>query len=156
MNDRRGSQYYIKSDGGRLRGRNDSTKGKRKGKIPSGTEYTHGSAISKRKVPEIIRISDPELKLSMSNSNRNQSHSQGSDRHLHKPLQKVLHGVQRKRLGNTATNSPKSNELLEHPEKVAQIKKMKDLHKKKEGKKGRSPSSFYQQATSQTSSPRIE
>ncbi|MBW0527720.1 hypothetical protein O181_067435 [Austropuccinia psidii MF-1] len=37
--------------------------GKRKGKIPSGTESTKGSAISQKKVPEIPIISDSELEL---------------------------------------------------------------------------------------------
>ncbi|MBW0591244.1 hypothetical protein O181_130959 [Austropuccinia psidii MF-1] len=41
-----------------------------KGKIPSGTESTQGSAISKRQVPDMPMISETELELSMSNSNR--------------------------------------------------------------------------------------
>ncbi|MBW0554147.1 hypothetical protein O181_093862 [Austropuccinia psidii MF-1] len=74
MTTRRGSQYSIQSDGAELRGRMDHSKGKRKGKIPSGTEFTEGSALSQRQVPEMPMISEPELELSMSNSNRHKSH----------------------------------------------------------------------------------
>ncbi|MBW0562659.1 hypothetical protein O181_102374 [Austropuccinia psidii MF-1] len=70
MTTRRGFQYSIQSDGGGLTGRNDPTKGKRKGKIACGTEFTQGSAISQRKVPENPIISEPELKLSMRKPNR--------------------------------------------------------------------------------------
>ncbi|MBW0577643.1 hypothetical protein O181_117358 [Austropuccinia psidii MF-1] len=87
MTTRRGSQYSIQSDGAGLRGRIDSSKGKRKGNIPSGTESTQGSALFQRQVPEMPMISEPELELSMSNSNRYKSHSEGSDRHLHEPVQ---------------------------------------------------------------------
>ncbi|MBW0561106.1 hypothetical protein O181_100821 [Austropuccinia psidii MF-1] len=79
----RGSKYPIQSDGGGIRSRNDPTKGKRKGKIPSGTESTQGSAISQSKVPEMPIISEPELKLNMRNSKRDESNSIGSDRLLH-------------------------------------------------------------------------
>ncbi|MBW0581951.1 hypothetical protein O181_121666, partial [Austropuccinia psidii MF-1] len=96
------------------------SEGKRKRKIPSGTESTQGSAISQRQVPEIHIISEPELELSMSNSNRDESHSEGSNRHLYEPLQAVLHGVQGQRLGIVATNPPRSGELLAHPQKVPQ------------------------------------
>ncbi|MBW0592855.1 hypothetical protein O181_132570 [Austropuccinia psidii MF-1] len=65
-------------------------------------------------------ISQPELELGMSNSNRYQSHSEGSDRHLHEPVQAVLHRVQRQGLGNVSTNTPRSDELLAHPQKVPQ------------------------------------
>ncbi|MBW0562862.1 hypothetical protein O181_102577 [Austropuccinia psidii MF-1] len=65
-------------------------------------------------------ISEPELELSMSNSNRYKSHSEGSDRHLHVTVQAVLHSSQRQRLGNVSTNTPKSNDLLAHPQKVPQ------------------------------------
>ncbi|MBW0499993.1 hypothetical protein O181_039708 [Austropuccinia psidii MF-1] len=120
MTTRRGSQYSIQSDGVGLRGRIDASKGKRKGNIPSGTESIQGSALSQRQVPEIPMISEPELELSMSNSNRYKSHSEGSDRHLHEPVQEVLHSLQRQGLGNVATNTPRSDELLEHPQKVPQ------------------------------------
>ncbi|MBW0502811.1 hypothetical protein O181_042526 [Austropuccinia psidii MF-1] len=63
MTTRRGSQYSIQSDGAGLRGRIDLSKGKRKGKIPSGTESTQGSALSQRQVPEMPIISEPELEL---------------------------------------------------------------------------------------------
>ncbi|MBW0498758.1 hypothetical protein O181_038473 [Austropuccinia psidii MF-1] len=70
MTNRRVYQYSIQSDRAGLGSRIDSSKGKRKGKIPSGTESTQGSAISQRQVPEIPIISEQELELSMSNSNR--------------------------------------------------------------------------------------
>ncbi|MBW0567509.1 hypothetical protein O181_107224, partial [Austropuccinia psidii MF-1] len=118
MTTRRGSQYSIQSDGVVLRGRIDSSKGKRKGNIPSGTESTQGSPISQRQVPEMPKISEPELEVSMSNSNRYKSHSEGSDRHLHEQLQAVLHSVQGERLENVAPNTPRSDELPAHPQKV--------------------------------------
>ncbi|MBW0578043.1 hypothetical protein O181_117758 [Austropuccinia psidii MF-1] len=90
-------------------------------------------------------LSEPELELIMSNSNRYKSHSEGSDRYLHEPLKAVLHSVQRQGLGNFATNTPRSDELLAHPQKVPQrggnseilqlmestIKKIKEYHAKK-------------------------
>ncbi|MBW0517998.1 hypothetical protein O181_057713 [Austropuccinia psidii MF-1] len=81
MTTRRGSQYSIKPDGAGLRRRIDSSKGKRKGSIPSGTESTQGSALSQRQVPEMRMISEPELEL----------------------IQTVLHIAQRQRLGNVAS-----------------------------------------------------
>ncbi|MBW0506640.1 hypothetical protein O181_046355 [Austropuccinia psidii MF-1] len=120
MTTRRGSKYYIQSDGAGLISRVYPSKGKRKGKIPSGTESTQGSSIFQRKVPEIPIISEPELELSMSNSNRYKSHSEGTNRHLYEPVQAVLHGVKGQGLGNVATNTPRSYELLEHPEKNPQ------------------------------------
>ncbi|MBW0582478.1 hypothetical protein O181_122193 [Austropuccinia psidii MF-1] len=120
MTTRRGSQYSIQSDGAGLRGRIDPSKGKRKGNIPSRKEYTQGSALSQRQVPEMPIISEPELELSMSNSKRYQSHSEGSDRHLNEPVQAVLHSVQGQGLPNVATNTQRSDELLEHPQKVPQ------------------------------------
>ncbi|MBW0553492.1 hypothetical protein O181_093207 [Austropuccinia psidii MF-1] len=120
MTTRRGSQYSSQSDEGGLRSVNDPTKGKRKRKIPSGTESTQGSAISQRQVLKIPIFSEPELELSMSHSNSNQSHSEGSDRHIYEPVQALLHGVQGKRLGNFATNPPKSDELLAYSQKVPQ------------------------------------
>ncbi|MBW0558118.1 hypothetical protein O181_097833 [Austropuccinia psidii MF-1] len=120
MTTRRGSQYSIQSDGGGLRSTNDPTKAKRKGKIPSETGYTQGSAISQRKVPEIFIISEPELEVSISNSNRDKSHSEGSNRHIYEPVKAVLHGAQGQRLGNVAINPPRSDELLENPQKFPQ------------------------------------
>ncbi|MBW0551597.1 hypothetical protein O181_091312 [Austropuccinia psidii MF-1] len=110
----------------------------------------------------------------MSISNRYKSHSEGSDRHIHESVQTALHGVQGKRLGNVATNPPRSDELLANPEKFPQRvgnieilqwmestiiqtsnQKNKGVHCQKEGdKQGRSPSSFYQQASGQPTSPR--
>ncbi|MBW0576068.1 hypothetical protein O181_115783 [Austropuccinia psidii MF-1] len=121
-------------------------------------------------------ISEPELALSMSNSNRDKSHSEGSNRHLHEPIQTVLHGVQGQRLGNVSPNTPRSDELLAHPQKVPhrggdsgilqwmestviQASNQKDQQvplQKEGGKQGRSPSSFYQQASSEPTSPRSE
>ncbi|MBW0566967.1 hypothetical protein O181_106682 [Austropuccinia psidii MF-1] len=176
MTTRRGSQYSIQSDGAGLRGRIDSSKGERKGNIHSGTESTQGSSLSQRQVPEMAMISEPELELCMSNSNRYKLHSKGSDRHLHEPVQAVLHSVQRKGLGNAASKTPRSNELLAHPQKVPhrgqdsgilqwmeptviqasnQINQGVPLQKEG-GKQGRSPSSFYHQASSQPTSPRGE
>ncbi|MBW0540879.1 hypothetical protein O181_080594, partial [Austropuccinia psidii MF-1] len=82
---------------------------------------TQGSAISQRQVPEMPIISEPVLELSISNSNGYKSHSNASNRHLHEPVQLVLHSVQGQGLGNVATNPPRSDELLEHPEKTPQI-----------------------------------
>ncbi|MBW0495779.1 hypothetical protein O181_035494 [Austropuccinia psidii MF-1] len=170
MTTRRGSQYYIQSDGAGLRSRFDPSKGKRKGKIPSGTEFTQGSAISQRQVTEMPIKSDPELELGMDNLNRYKSHSKGSNRHLYEPVQTVIDRVQGQGLGNVATNHPpRSDELLAHPEKITQSggnseilqliestfiqalnEKDKGVPCKKEGgKQGKSPSSFYQQASSQ-------
>ncbi|MBW0577482.1 hypothetical protein O181_117197 [Austropuccinia psidii MF-1] len=109
MTTRRGSQYSIQSDGVGLRSIVDPSKGKRKRKIPSGTESTQGSAIYNRQVPDIPMISQPELKLGMSKSNRAKSHSGGSNRHLYEKVQAVSHGVQGQRLGNVATSSPSSD-----------------------------------------------
>ncbi|MBW0501339.1 hypothetical protein O181_041054 [Austropuccinia psidii MF-1] len=116
MTTRRGSQHFIQSVGGGLRSRVDPSKGKSKGKIPSGTGSTQGSAISKRQVPDMPIISELELELSISNSNREKSHSEGSNRHLYEPVQAVLHGLQGQRLENVATNPPRSDELLAYPE----------------------------------------
>ncbi|MBW0504692.1 hypothetical protein O181_044407 [Austropuccinia psidii MF-1] len=155
MTTRRGSQYSIQSDGGGLRSENDPTKGKRKSKIPS-------RIGSIRKVPEIPIISGTELELSRSNSNINQSHSEGSNRHIHEPVQAVLHHVKGQRLGNVATNTSRSDELLAYSQKVIQgggnseilqcmestiiqtsNQKDKGMEQQKGGgKKGRRPSSF--------------
>ncbi|MBW0544067.1 hypothetical protein O181_083782 [Austropuccinia psidii MF-1] len=120
MTTRRVSQYSIKSDGGGLRARIIAKKGKIKGKIPIGTEYIQGSAISQREVHKRPIIYEPELELSMSNSKRYKSHSECSNTHLREPVKAVLHDVQGKRLGNVATNPPRSDELLEYPETVPQ------------------------------------
>ncbi|MBW0543844.1 hypothetical protein O181_083559 [Austropuccinia psidii MF-1] len=73
-----------------------------------------------KEVPEMPIISETELELSMSDSNRYKSHSEGSNRHLHEPVQTVPHSVQRQGLGHVASNTPRSDELLAHPEKVPQ------------------------------------
>ncbi|MBW0482463.1 hypothetical protein O181_022178 [Austropuccinia psidii MF-1] len=70
IQDSEGSQYSIQSDGAGLRGSIDPSKAKSKGKIPSGTESTQGSALSQRLVPAMPMISEPELEPSISNSNR--------------------------------------------------------------------------------------
>ncbi|MBW0586519.1 hypothetical protein O181_126234 [Austropuccinia psidii MF-1] len=174
MTARRGSQYSIQSDAAGLRGTIDPSKGKRKGKIPSGKESTQGSALSQRQVPEMPMISEPELEISLSNSNRYKSNLEGSDRHLNEPVQAVLHSVQEQGLGNVATNTQRSDELLAHPEKVLQRGESSEIlqwlestiiqtsnqknqgvtYQKEGGNQGRSPSSFYQQAPSQPTSPR--
>ncbi|MBW0574612.1 hypothetical protein O181_114327 [Austropuccinia psidii MF-1] len=112
----------------------------------------------------------------MSDSNRYKSHSGGSNRHLHEPVQAVLHGVQGQGLGNVTPYTPRSDELLAHPQKnpqtggnsdilqrmestIIQTSNQKDQGipcQKEGGKQGRSPSSFYQQAPSQHTSPRRE
>ncbi|MBW0544070.1 hypothetical protein O181_083785 [Austropuccinia psidii MF-1] len=120
MTTRRGSQYSIQSDGGGLGSRVHPSKGKRKRKIPSGTESTQQSSICKRKVPDMPMISETGFALSMSNLNGDISHSEGSNRHLNEPVQAVLHSVQGKILGNVATNPPSSDELLAYPEKISQ------------------------------------
>ncbi|MBW0593169.1 hypothetical protein O181_132884 [Austropuccinia psidii MF-1] len=119
-------------------------------------------------------ISEPELELS--NSNRSKSHSEGSDRHLHEPVQAVLQSVHRQGLGNAASNTPRNDELLAHPQNaphrggdsgilqwmestVVQASNQKDQGvplQKEGGKQGRSPSSFYMQDSSQPTSPRGE
>ncbi|MBW0493628.1 hypothetical protein O181_033343 [Austropuccinia psidii MF-1] len=77
-------------------------------------------------------ISEPELELSMSNFNRYRSHSEGSHRNFHEPVQAVLCSLQGQRLVNVAKNPPRSDELLEHPEK--------DWNNKKSGaSKGEAP-----------------
>ncbi|MBW0509147.1 hypothetical protein O181_048862 [Austropuccinia psidii MF-1] len=103
----------------------------------------------------------------MSNSNSYKSHSEGSNRNTHGPVQAVLQGVQAQGLGNVATNLPRSDELLERPEKVPQRgvnsevlqwmectiiqisnQKNKGLEQQgKGGKQGRCPRSFYQKAS---------
>ncbi|MBW0486456.1 hypothetical protein O181_026171 [Austropuccinia psidii MF-1] len=65
-------------------------------------------------------IPEPEFELSMSNFNRYKSHSELSNRHIHEPVQAVLYSVQGKGLGNFAISPPRSDDLLEYPEKVPQ------------------------------------
>ncbi|MBW0550599.1 hypothetical protein O181_090314, partial [Austropuccinia psidii MF-1] len=101
------SKYSIQSDGGGLKSRFDLSKGKIKGKIPSGTESTQGSTIFKRQVPDMPMNFEPELELSTSNSNRDQLHSEGSNRHIHEPVQAVLHCVQGQGLGNAPKKTTK-------------------------------------------------
>ncbi|MBW0544792.1 hypothetical protein O181_084507 [Austropuccinia psidii MF-1] len=121
-------------------------------------------------------ISEPELELNMSNSNGYKLDSEGSDTHLHEPVQALLHSVQGQGLGNVATNTPRSDELLAHPQNIPQRggnseilqwmestisqtsnQKYQGVQCQKEGgNQGRSPSSFYQQAPSQPTSPRKE
>ncbi|MBW0591301.1 hypothetical protein O181_131016 [Austropuccinia psidii MF-1] len=121
-------------------------------------------------------ISEPELELNMSDSSRYKSNSEGSNRHLPEAVQTVLYSVQRQGLGNVASNTSRSDELLANPEKVPQRggnseilqwmesniiqtsnQKDKGVPCQKEGsKQGRSPSSFYQKAPSQPTSPRRE
>ncbi|MBW0502488.1 hypothetical protein O181_042203 [Austropuccinia psidii MF-1] len=176
MTTRRGYQSSLQSDRAGLRSRVDPSKGKRKFKISSGTKSTQGSATSQRQFPKMPIISDPELELSMSNSNRYKSHSEGSNRHLYEPVKAVAHSLQGQGLGNVAKNPPWSDELLAHPEKIPQRggnseilqwmesiiirtsnQKYKGVPCQKEGcKQGRSPSSFYQQASSQPTSPKRE
>ncbi|MBW0494520.1 hypothetical protein O181_034235 [Austropuccinia psidii MF-1] len=119
-------------------------------------------------------ISEPDFELSITNSKRDRSHSEGSNIRLYEPVKAVLHGVKGQRLGNVATNSPIGDELLACPEKIPQIEGNSEILQwmestiiqasnqqykgipcqKERGKQGRSPSSFYQQASSQTASPR--
>ncbi|MBW0551023.1 hypothetical protein O181_090738 [Austropuccinia psidii MF-1] len=158
-------QYSIQSDGAGLRSRVDPSKGKRKGKIPSGTEYTQVSSMSQQQVPEMPIISETEFELSMSNSNRFNSHSEGSNRHLSEPVQAVSHSVQGQGLGNVSTDPPRSGEILEDPENIskrggnsvilqwmestisqASNQKDKVSFQKEGGMKVRSPISFYQKA----------
>ncbi|MBW0509627.1 hypothetical protein O181_049342 [Austropuccinia psidii MF-1] len=121
-------------------------------------------------------ISDPELELSISSSNRYKSHSEGSNQHLYEPVQELLSSVQGQGLGNVATNPPRSDELLTYPEKIPQTGGNSEILQwmestiiqasnqedniipcqKERGKQGRSPSSFYQKASSQPASPRRE
>ncbi|MBW0579051.1 hypothetical protein O181_118766 [Austropuccinia psidii MF-1] len=120
MTTRRGSQFSIQSYGAGLRGIIDPSKGKRNGKIPSGTKSTQGSSLSQRQVAEILILFEPELELNMSDSNRYKYHSEGANRHIHEPVQAVLHSVQGPGLVNVATNTPRSDELVAHPQNIPQ------------------------------------
>ncbi|MBW0506053.1 hypothetical protein O181_045768 [Austropuccinia psidii MF-1] len=112
----------------------------------------------------------------MRNSNRDKSHLEGSNRNLYEPVQALLHGVKGQRLKFFATNPPRSDEPLAYPQKIPQrggnseiLKWMESTtiqasnqedkgiqYQKERGKQGRSPSSFYQQAPRQPTSPRRE
>ncbi|MBW0555387.1 hypothetical protein O181_095102 [Austropuccinia psidii MF-1] len=93
-------------------------KGKKK-RGPSGGESIQGSAIAQRKVIEMPIISETELKLKISNSNGNKSYSEGSNRHIHEPVQMVPHSTQRQGLGNVTSNPPRSDELLAYPQGIS-------------------------------------
>ncbi|MBW0593576.1 hypothetical protein O181_133291 [Austropuccinia psidii MF-1] len=89
---------------------------------------------------------------------------------------KQYYSVQGQGLGNVATNTPRSDEPLAHPQNVSQrggnseilqwmestiIQTSNQKYQgvpclKEGGNQGRSPSSFYQQAPSQPTSPRRE
>ncbi|MBW0585531.1 hypothetical protein O181_125246 [Austropuccinia psidii MF-1] len=145
-------------------------------KVQERARSTQGNAISQRQVIEMPMISEPELELSMSNSNSDKSHSEGSNRHLHEPVQAVLPRVQGQGLGNAAMNPLRNDELLAHPQNVPQSGGNSEILQwmestiiqtsnqndqrtpcqKERGKQGRSPSSFYQKASSQSNSPRRE
>ncbi|MBW0462810.1 hypothetical protein O181_002525 [Austropuccinia psidii MF-1] len=60
------------------------------------------------------------LDWNISHSNRKQSHSEVSNRHIYEPVQAVLHGVQGQVLGNVATNPPRSDELLTYSQNTSQ------------------------------------
>ncbi|MBW0538002.1 hypothetical protein O181_077717 [Austropuccinia psidii MF-1] len=48
------------------------------------------------------------------------SNAKGSDRHINAPVQAILQSLQKQRLRNFATNLPRSDELLAHPQNVPQ------------------------------------
>ncbi|MBW0493997.1 hypothetical protein O181_033712 [Austropuccinia psidii MF-1] len=84
-------------------------------------------------------ISGQELELSMSDSKIYKSHSEGSNRHLHEPVKAVLQDVQGQGLGNVATNPPRSDEFLAHPQIIPQ-RGIKEYHaKKREATKNKAP-----------------
>ncbi|MBW0589698.1 hypothetical protein O181_129413 [Austropuccinia psidii MF-1] len=56
----------------------------------------------------------------MSNSNRNKTNSEGSNRHLYEPVKEVLHGFQEKKIGNFATDPPRSVKPLSYSQKAPQ------------------------------------
>ncbi|MBW0489564.1 hypothetical protein O181_029279 [Austropuccinia psidii MF-1] len=112
----------------------------------------------------------------MRDFNRYKSNSEGSNRHIHEQVQALLHSVQGQGLGNVATNPPRSDELLAYSENIPQIGGNREIlqwmestiiqtsnqkckgrpFQKEGGKQGRSPSSFYQKASSPPASPRGE
>ncbi|MBW0461900.1 hypothetical protein O181_001615 [Austropuccinia psidii MF-1] len=138
MTTRRGSKYSIQSDGGGLRSRYYPKKGKRKGRIPSGMESTQRSSIFQRQVPEMTIISKAELALSMIHSKRDKSHSEGSDRNLDNPLQKVLHMIQRQRSNGTTKRKrqprKKPQQLLPASSKPSKLPKKGRRTSKKNGR----------------------
>ncbi|MBW0547409.1 hypothetical protein O181_087124 [Austropuccinia psidii MF-1] len=86
-------------------------------------------------------ISEAELELSMSNSKRDKSHSKGSNRHIYDPLRALLHGLQGQRLGNLATNPPRSDELASNSKpQVSQTPQEEKKNKKKNLRKAYCPS----------------
>ncbi|MBW0554482.1 hypothetical protein O181_094197 [Austropuccinia psidii MF-1] len=107
-------------------------------------------------------ISEPELELSMSDSNRYKSHSEGSNRHLNEPVQTVLHSVQRKdwkmlpQIHQGVMNSwhmlnkfLKEEEIVRYPNgwnplsSKPQINKIKEYHaKNKEAMKEETPVAY--------------
>ncbi|MBW0509815.1 hypothetical protein O181_049530 [Austropuccinia psidii MF-1] len=133
MTTRRGLKYSIQSDGAGLRGRIDFTKGKERAKSPVEQNPHKEAPYPKGK-------------------------SQQCPYYLNQ-IQRVLHSVQGQRLGNVATNPPKSDELLAHPERIPQrggnheilqwmestiiqpqIKNIKEYHaKKREASKEEAP-----------------
>ncbi|MBW0555834.1 hypothetical protein O181_095549 [Austropuccinia psidii MF-1] len=76
----------------------------------------------------------------MSNSKKDNSHAEGSNRHIHEPLEGVLRSVQGQRLGNVATNPPSSDEVMTHSQKVPQEgANSKILHLMREASKEEAP-----------------
>ncbi|MBW0544511.1 hypothetical protein O181_084226 [Austropuccinia psidii MF-1] len=110
----------------------------------------------------------------MSNYKRNQSHSDGSNRHIYEPVKTVLHGVQGLGFGNIAKNTQRSDELLAYSQNVPQKGRNSEIlqymestviqapnqkdkgvpFQKEGGKWGRNPCSFHQKATSKSTSQR--
>ncbi|MBW0572826.1 hypothetical protein O181_112541 [Austropuccinia psidii MF-1] len=107
-------------------------------------------------------ISKPEMELSMGNSNR-ENNIQRAQIDIYMSQYKQHYRLYKeKRLGNFATNSPRSDEVLGYPERIPQIVGNSEILQrmestiiqasnkedrgipcqKKGGKKGRSPSSF--------------
>ncbi|MBW0548371.1 hypothetical protein O181_088086 [Austropuccinia psidii MF-1] len=94
-------------------------------------------------------IYEPELELSMSNSNRYKSHEEGSDIHLHEPVQAVLHSVQGQGVMNSwniMKTFLKEEEIVRYSNgwnplsSKPQMKTIKEYHaKKKEATKEEAP-----------------
>ncbi|MBW0585306.1 hypothetical protein O181_125021 [Austropuccinia psidii MF-1] len=132
MTTRRGFQYSIQSDGAELRGRIDSSKGKRKGNIPSGTESTQGSALSQRQVPEMPMISEPELELNIDMSQYKQYYTVYKDKdwemfpQIHQGVMNSWHILKHFLTEEIVVYSNGWNPLSSKP----QIKKIKEYHAK--------------------------
>ncbi|MBW0592301.1 hypothetical protein O181_132016 [Austropuccinia psidii MF-1] len=75
----------------------------------------------------------------MGNSTRDKSHSEGPDRSINEPVQADLHGLQGQRLGNVATNPPRSDEILENSQKDPQRGKKSEILQSMEAGKEESP-----------------